>query len=431
MNPTPAFSKMHTSRPSLLRFAGGLLLAAAALAAGGKPAGAADVTIYGRPMVVVSAAEVLPQTGREESYPRAFDLRLTVSNIGSITANQVVGTVPANDYVGTESGSAVFGFSYLYPGASAEAVLHMMLDGADEGGRVQPVIHFDYSSYDDEDDITVRYSGDEPVRLTFGEPGWNHPALLIDSLGTEPAVPAPGDPCTLRIRLSNVSAGNAEQVLIRLGGEEGPKPFATVGKGNVGHIARIPAHQTAEAVFALEVDGGSTAGLYPVPVALSYRNVLGVELTDNQVVYLKIRTRPALQAGLIGDLPSPLIAGESFELAVEVINIGTQPINAGTVELTSDELEITNGSVYSGPLNESTSTSLIATAVAEEAGPAEATLTVHYLDEFNQPQTWTHTFQFTIAEAAATEAEAADAGESQSVFEIIWNAILAFLGFGG
>jgi hypothetical protein len=431
MNPISFLSRPRIIRPPLLRGAGAALLAACCIAAAGKPSPAADVTIYGRPMVVVSSAEVSPRPGQEASFPGVFDLTLTVSNIGSITASHVVGTVPANEYVGTESGSSVFGFTYIYPGKSAETTLHMRLDGADESGRVQPVIHFEYYSYDEEEDITLKYTGDEPVRLTFGRPGWNRPTLLIESLTAVPESPAPGEACQLSLDLANISAGDAEQVLIRLGGADGPKPFATVGSGNVGHIPRIPAGGTAKAVFSLVVDGDATAGMYPVPVSLSYRNVLGEELTDDQVIYLTVRTQPALQADLIDALPSPLLVGDSFNFSVEVINIGRQSVDVSTIELTSGDLTITNGSIYAGPLDASTSTSLVADAVAEKAGTAEATLTVHYLDEFNQPQEWTHTFQFTVEESTAPAATAAEAQESPSIWEQIWNAILAFLGLGG
>jgi hypothetical protein len=411
--------------------AGLILLAAFAIGASGRPNRAADITIYGRPMLVVSEAAVEPQPGREDSYPRVFDLKLTVSNIGSIVASHVVGTVPANEYVGAETGSAVFGFTYLYAGTSQETTLHLMLDHADTSGRVQPVIHFEYYTYDEEEDVTLKYTGDEPVRLFFGEPGWNRPSLLVESLTADPETPAPGDPCTLKLRIANVSAGDADQVLIRLGGTEGPKPFATVGAGNVGYIGRIPAHQTAEAEFALAVEGDAESGLFPIQVGFSYRNVLGEDLADDQVIYLRVQARPELQAGLMDSIPTPLIAGQTFELPVEVFNIGRQSLNVGTVELTSDDLTLANNSIYAGPLDGSTSTSLVADATAETAGEAEVTLTVNYLDEFNQPQQWTHTFRFTIEEAPAPAADSNGGEESTSVWESIWQAILAFLGFGG
>jgi hypothetical protein len=425
MNPSPC--TLPSKRRPFLRGVILILLATLGIAASEGPA---DITIYGRPMLTVSSAVVGPQAGKETSYPRLFDLTITVSNIGSITANHVLATVPDNEYVGAESGSAIFGFTFIYPGKSKTATLHMLLDAADPAGRVQPVIHFEYYSYDEEEDTTAKYTGDEPVRITFGETGWNHPALVIDSLSTDPEAPGPGDTFRLRIELSNISAGDAEQVLVRLGGTEGPKPFATLGVGNVGYIARIAARQTAVAEFPLVVDGAAAAGIYPIPVSLSFRNIIGEDLSDTQVVYLKVQNRPALQAGLIGELPSPILVGEPFDLSVEVINIGRQPINTNTIELTSSNLTLANASIYAGPLDESTSASLSATATAGKSGPADVLLTVHYLDEFNQPQTWTHTFQLTVEESSAA-AEASEAQNSPSIWEQIWNAILAFLGFGG
>jgi hypothetical protein len=422
------------NRKSLLRagkIAAWVLCGALTIAAAGNPAPGGDVTIYGRPMLTVSAAVVGPRPGSESAYPRIFDVQLTVDNIGSITASHVVGTVPANEYVGTENGSGIFGFTYIYPGKSATTTLHLQLDKVDPGGRVQPVIHFVYYEHNDEDDVDLKFTGDEPVRLNFGDPGWDRPVLLIESAATDPAIPAPGDSCELNIRLADLSAGDAKQVLIRLGGDEGPKPFATVGSGNIGHIDQIRAGKSAEASFPLVVDGSAAAGLYPVQVTLSYQNVLGEKISDNPVIYLKVQNRPALQADLTGELPSPILVGEPFDFPVEVINIGRQSLNAGTIELTSDRLTLTNNTIYAGPLDESTSTSLVATAVADQPGPAEVTLTVHYLDEFNQPQTWTHAFSLTVADNPAPAADAAPAEEGSSVLEKIWKAILAFLGFGG
>jgi hypothetical protein len=431
MNPTASPRRPLPHGRTIPKRAGIILLTALGIAAAGKGSPVADITIYGRPMLVVSSAVAGPRPGAESAFPRVFDLTLTVSNIGSITASHVIGTVPDNPYVGAESGSLLFGYTYIYPGKSVTATLHMLLDHADPGGRVQPVIHFEYYSHNEEEDTDAKYTGDEPVRLTFGEPGWNQPTLLVAELTTVPAIPAPGDSCKLTVKIANISTGTAEQVLIRLGGEDGPKPFATVGAGNVGHIPRIPPHETASAVFSLVVEGDAAAGLYPVPVSLTFRNMLGEELSDTQTVYLKVQGKPALQAGLIGDLPSPLRTGEPFELPVEVINIGRQSVNVGTIELMSDDLMLTNASLYAGPLDESTSTSLVANAVAEQAGPAEVTLMVHYLDDFNQPQTWTHTFQLTIEESAIAGSTPADTGDSPGFFESIWKAILAFLGFGG
>lgn len=409
-----------------------LLALSFSIAAAGKPASGPGITIYGRPMLVVSSAAVMPRPGMENRYPRVFDLKLAVSNIGSIVATHILATLPPDEYVSAENGSAVFGFNYIYAGSSAETTLHMVLDRADPAGRVQPVFHFEYYEYNEKDDTTIKYTSDEPVPLSFGDPGWNHPALIISSAVTAPANPAPGKSCILTIRLSNVSTGIARNVFVRLGGTDGPKPFATIGGSNVGYTEQVPAQQTAEVTFPLIVDGETVPGAYPIQVSLSYQNVLGEDSTDNQVVYLKVRTQPNLQADLIDPLPEILLVGQSFDLPVEVINIGRQSLNVSTVELTSDDLTLTSASIYSGPLDGGTSTSLSATAVAEKAGPARVTVVVHYLDEFNQPQTWTRAFNLSIQEQPSPASQAADnGGKSTSILEAIWKAILAFLGFGG
>jgi hypothetical protein len=411
-----------------------LFLALAAIlgiAASGNPGSGADITVYGRPMLVVSSAAVTPRPGMEDSFPRVFDLKLTVSNIGSIVATHVLATLPENQYVSAENGSAFFGFNFIYAGQSADTVLHMILDSADSGGRVQPVFHFEYYEYNEDDDTIIKYTGDEPVPLSFGDQGWNRPVLLISSITAVPKAPAPGESCLVTVRLSNISAGDARQVLLRLGGADGPKPFALTSSGNVGFAGLVRARQAADIVFPLIVDGSSAAGAYPIQVSLAYQNVLGEDLTDGQVVYLNVRTQPNLEADIIGDLPSPLLVGDSFDLPVEVVNIGRQSLNVSTIELTSDDLTLANASLYSGPLDGSTSASLSATATAEKAGPARVTFVVHYLDEFNQPQTWTRAFDLQIQDQPSLVPGTAGGEDKPSILESIWKAILAFLGFGG
>mgnify|MGYP003565965839 CR=1 FL=1 len=87
-----------------------------------------------------------------------------------------------------------------------------------------------------------------------------------------------------------------------------------------------------------------------------------------------------------------------FQLPVEVINIGRTLVNVSTLEVTSEQLEIEEGSIYLGPLDGGTSGSLDAVAVAQEGGTNELLVTVHYLDDFDQPRVVMETLSVEVEE---------------------------------
>jgi hypothetical protein len=116
-----------------------------------------------------------------------------------------------------------------------------------------------------------------------------------------------------------------------------------------------------------------------------------------------------------------------------VINIGRRLVNVSTVEVTSADLEITGGSMYVGPLDGGTSGTLIATATALDPGTATVTVTVNYLDEFQQEQTITRTLTFEIEqpqEPGGTDSPTSDDEGELTFWQRVWRAILGFFGLG-
>jgi len=111
-----------------------------------------------------------------------------------------------------------------------------------------------------------------------------------------------------------------------------------------------------------------------------------------------------------------------------VTNIGRTLVNASMLEVTSQQLEISAGSLYLGPLDGGTSGSLEATAVAQASGTAEVLVTVHYLDDFDQPQVVTQTLTVEVEEPpeAPPGAEQADQDQEQEE-EGFWEKVLRFL----
>jgi len=109
-----------------------------------------------------------------------------------------------------------------------------------------------------------------------------------------------------------------------------------------------------------------------------------------------------------------------------VTNIGRTLVNVSTLEVTSEQLEISAGALYLGPLDGGTSGSLEATAVAQEGGMAEVLVTVHYLDDFDQPQVVTETLTVEVEEPLEGPPGAGQEAQEQEE-EGFWDKVLRFL----
>ncbi|MEJ2748321.1 MAG: hypothetical protein P8183_10505 [Anaerolineae bacterium] len=124
---------------------------------------------------------------------------------------------------------------------------------------------------------------------------------------------------------------------------------------------------------------------------------------------------------------------------MEVVNIGRNLVNVSTISLSSPDMTIDNNSVYVGPLDGGTSGSIDGQAIPQTGGDLELTVTVNYLDDFNQPQVLVETLTVPVEEPVAT-AEAAVGGEeaatatdeaSQGGFwNVVWRFVKGMLGLG-
>ena len=203
-----------------------------------------------------------------------------------------------------------------------------------------------------------------------------------------------------------------------------------LGTGNVASVDDIAPGATVTFSASLLMDGASAGGVYTIPIALSYDDELSQPLTETEVVGVVSQSRPQLQIDLTKPLPDPLPSGQSFDLAVEVINIGRQRLDVSTVEVQSDDLALTNNSVYVGPLDPSISGTLTAKAVAQHAGLATYKVIVHYRDELNQMQIVTQVFTAQVAAGPAATPPSTSTPASQSQPSGLWGLLLRLVGLG-
>lgn len=376
----------------------------------------------GRPQIAVEKAEAL---SLPTATGEAFEVRVTVRNVGTRRATDVTASLKLNDNLSPAEGSGTTRLGDLNAEATAAFNLALVLNKASASGRVLQTLTLDYADPDNR-----RYTSEETVGLDLGATTGRRPQLIITAAASEPARPAPGDQLTLNLTLANVGAGEARRVVLRLGDDAGGlKPFAPLGSSNVRFLPSLAPGATSVISHTLIVDGAAAGGTYPLKASLAYESAGGEAQTEDEVISLLVLVRPQLQIGWAEPLPEDLRAGEEFELPIEVVNIGRQRLAVSTVEVVSEGLTLKEASSYLGPLDSGTSGSLVARAIAPEPGVFPVNVVVHYLDDFNREQIFTRPLTITVAEAAPAGATSAEP-EAPSWAERLWQAILGFFGLG-
>jgi hypothetical protein len=372
----------------------------------------------GRPQLVIETAQTTPALLGPGD---AFSLTLSVANRGDRTATNVLVGAASADLAAPASGSNFVAMERIGIDQVATATLPLVLGEVTQAGRLNLEIALEYADY-----TGSPYTARQNVGLETSTALSDRPQLLIAGYRTAPDSLSPGDVFTLTLEVTNVGGGEAQRLTLTLGGEGGSglEPFAPLASGNVRFVPRLGAGETVEVVQQLAVDGSADPGAYALPVALAYDDTRGTRHTDSQMISLLVRRRPHLQIGFYAPVETAIV-GMPFQLPIEVTNIGRTLVNVSTLEVSSPQLEITNGSIYLGPLDGGTAGSLEAMAVAQQGGVAKVLVTVHYLDDFEQPQVVTKTLTIQV-EQPIVEAPTQQEGQAPQQ-ETAWDKILRFL----
>jgi hypothetical protein len=263
------------------------------------------------------------------------------------------------------------------------------------------------------------------------------PQILIEQVSTDPGDLSPGTVFTLNVNVVNVSSEIARQVVVTLAqSETSLEAIAPLSTSNVRYIEQMTPGERITLSYEMAVNGSAESGLVPINLQLSYIDNYNVEHDETETISLAVNALPYLQIRLFEPLPEGILVGDTFDVPIEIINIGTTQVNVSTVEVVSidNRLTITEGSVYIGPLDPGTSGSVVAVAEANQAGTATIEVRVNYLNNFQQPETLVQTIPVVIEAAPiiqpGDESEGGEADGELSLLDRILRAILGFFGLG-
>ncbi|MBN1874539.1 MAG: hypothetical protein JXA33_09945 [Anaerolineae bacterium] len=334
----------------------------------------------GKPKILIEDTSTVP-TIIAPGTP--FTLTLRLANRGSRTAINVMTCADAATALPIQ-GSSIEAADTIRIDDVITVSLPLLLASGKEGGQQGLTITFEYADYSG-----GNYSDQQTVSIDVDISLARRPQLLIKNYHTIPENISPGDSFTLTLSLTNVGGGEAQRLMLALGGEEGEElgAFVPVEGSNASFIASIAAGATEVVTMRMMAAGNAETKVHNLPVALAYDTGSGTREKDTQRISLMVRRRPAFKVSFYRPVEGTAMVGQPFPLPIEVVNTGTARFNISTLEATGAGLEFMGeSSTYVGNLDPGASWTLDAMATAIISGTVDVIVNIHYVDDLNQTQ---------------------------------------------
>jgi hypothetical protein len=336
----------------------------------------------------------------------AVDVTLLIMNSGNETAVQALVKISTDEGAillpGPDGDS--FPLGDIAPGASVGIEIPLRVNAeADPGPQLQQIT-ISYLQNGEAQTVTAS------MTIEVSETQAPAPLFLLAAYDTGDDTLQPGDRFTLTINLQNAGNNDANDVLLTYGtvdnsstdsgtptggGSSANTTFAPVGAGGTTFIGAIASGETIELEQDFVVNGTVTSGIYNLNITLRYTKPDGTAAQENLRASIVVIVPPRIRLRLEEPLPDPAMSGEPFSFSLGMINFGRNDLI-----LTFANVEVENGEVldgdeaYLGVLRGGGGeNSVDAVIMPSEEGTVTITVSIHYLDDFNQEQTIVETYE--------------------------------------
>lgn len=343
-------------------------------------------------------------------------LSLLFTNSGNSTASQVVVRVATGEggvLLAGPQGDA-FPVGDIAPGQSVGVEMPLVVAPSAKAGPQAQTININYISGGEAKE------GSSSITLDVAAAQINAPVLLLDSYDTGKDVLHPGDTFTLTLNLKNVGTAPAGDLLITFGTVESSggnndsgsggsgsssstipsSTFAPLGSGGTLFAGTLAADgESLSVAQEFIVSGSVSSGIYSLPITLRYTKADGTTAQETLRASLVVLVPPQMQINVQSPLPEEIFMGDTLLLGIQLVNVGSK-----TIEFRSMTVETDNGEVIEGanvplaalPADEELIISGV--IIPAELGTAKVTVTLHFINELNQPDTFVLEYETTVVE---------------------------------
>ncbi len=402
-----------------------------------------------RPQMVVNATTTkgTVQTNSE------FKLNINLENAGTSTAYSVQAVLTSADLVPLKNGG-VSVLGTLDAGDKAGLAQSFLVSGQIYGQKTIVVdltlTYYDDkgTSYSDKFALTIAASGgvSSGVAAATSTPtGVKSSQLVITGYSTDTDPLQPGEKFTLKLTIQNVGNAKSQRVTMIVGGGssgssgETPQPggvsggggdfanFAPVGASNVQSLGDLSPGDKIEASQNLVVNVSTNPGAYPMRITFSYLNDKNETINDEQVITLLVYSLPNLDVSFYQP-PGELFTGQPGALPIQIVNVGRRLAVLGNVKIESDGGLVESGTGLVGSLDVGGFFTIDSLFTPDQPGTNKINVTVDYVDDFNQPRTFTKTLEVEVIEQVIEEIpETPNGGVEEPAAETFWQKVKRFI----
>jgi hypothetical protein len=403
-----------------------------------------------RPQMVVKATATKGsvQTNAE------FKLSIELQNAGNATAYSTQAVLTSSDLVPLKNGG-VSVLGTVDAGNNVGLAQTFLVSGQIYGQQIIVVdltlTYYDGAgaSYSDKFTLSITASGgvSSGVAAATSTPtGVKSSQLVISGYSSDIDPLQPGEQFTLTLNVQNVGNDKAQRITMIVGGGSGgtsggtAQPggvsggggdfanFAPVGASNVQSLGDLAAGDRINATQKLIVNVSTNPGAYPMKISFSYLNDKNEVINDEQVITLLVHSLPNLDVSFYQP-PGVLFTGQPGALPIQIVNVGRRSAILGNVKIESESGFLEGNTGLVGSLDIGAFFTIDALFTPEQAGTIPLTITIEYVDDFNQPRTVVKTLEVEVEELIIEEPTFDPNGEDfeEPAAETFWQKVKRFI----
>ncbi|MBI2133480.1 hypothetical protein HYU11_02245 [Candidatus Woesearchaeota archaeon] len=175
--------------------------------------------------------------------------------------------------------------------------------------------------------------------------------VTISSVTSSPDQVLPGEKVNVTLRLVNNARSLIKNVQLKLDLSASSVPFAPFHDAQEKSVSDIPSGQSVPLKFMLVALPDSSAGVFKIPVKISYSNQLGKNFSRDDLISLTVGGKPILSA-IISD-QDVLRKGGTGKFTIQVVNSGLIGAKLATLELheSGDSDILSPSKIYMGTID--------------------------------------------------------------------------------
>lgn len=219
------------------------------------------------------------------------------------------------------------------------------------------------------------------------------PMIHVKRYTVTPQEINPGGSFQVSLAIENRGTGDALSVKVIFAPTQ---IFSPVQPTSSAYFERLDSGKLVTLTQKFAVSGDAPSGVYDLQATITYKNAVGQLYTVTETIGVPVLRIPVITLLNI-DYPETVEQGETFTFSAEIGNLGRFPVNGIYIEILSD-MNWEYSSYYIGTLEAGDFDTFISEVTGENQGVHTFTVTIGYIDDFNQEHQIEQSFSVTITQ---------------------------------